>query len=87
MSGTRSMTNELNRQLRDELQTAAKAAENAKLLNLLYMGASFADFAAKAADGLPPKDQEAIAGQATREGVFSVSLRRGPPCRVRLSAV
>lgn len=62
---------ELNRKLQDELEKAAKAEENAKVLQLLYMGAQFADFTAKASEGLSPSDQQAIKGQNTREGVFS----------------
>src|SRR5262249_44909920 len=63
--------NELNQKLDSELRRAAKAAENAKLLNLLYMGASFADFASKASEGLPSKDQEGITAQTSKEGVLS----------------
>lgn len=62
---------ELNRKLQDELDRAAKAAETAKLLQLLYIGAQFADFASKASEGFAASDQEAIRGQTTREGVFS----------------
>ncbi|VIO69557.1 hypothetical protein CI1B_27630 [Bradyrhizobium ivorense] len=62
---------DLNRQLQDALDRAAKAAETAKILQILYIGAQFADFSSKASEGFAPKDQEAIKGQTTREGVFS----------------
>ena len=62
---------ELNQKLAGELKRAAKAAETAKLLNLLYMGASFVDFASKASEGLPQNDQQDIAAQTSKEGVLS----------------
>ena len=60
-----------NQKLNSELHEADKASENSKLLKLLYMGASFAEFVDKASGGLSPADQEKVRSQTSPEDVLS----------------
>ncbi|WP_114947201.1 hypothetical protein [Microvirga calopogonii] len=62
---------QINAKLNEELERARKSAESIEVLNLLYMGASFASFVQRASEGLSTNDKDAILRQTTREGVLS----------------